>query len=74
VALHFLDKRELAGFVRAVLNFQIDEDVFSNGVGEEDFQFAVRNFEICRCRVMTVDDGWDGSAGADALDGIAAAL
>ncbi len=59
VALHFLDQGELAGFVRAVLNFQINEDVFSDGVGEEDFQFAVRNFEICRCGVMTVDDGWD---------------
>ena len=74
VALHFLDERELAGFVRAVLDFQIDEDVFSNGVGEEDFQFAVRDFEICRRRVVTVDDGWDGSAGANALDGIAAAF
>ena len=74
VALHFLDERELAGFIRAVLDFQIDEDVFSNGVGEEDFQFAVRDFEICRRPVVTVDDGWDGSAGADALDGIAAAF
>ena len=74
VALHFLDERELAGFVRAVLDFQIDEDVFSNGVGEEDFQFAVRDFEICRRRVVAVDDGWNGSAGTDALDGIAAAF
>ena len=74
VALHFLNERELARFIRAVLDFQIDEDVFSNCVGEEDFQFAVRNFEICRRRVVTVDDGWDGSAGADALDGIAAAF
>jgi hypothetical protein len=41
VALHFLDERKLVGFVRAVLDFQINENVLTDRMGEEDFQFAV---------------------------------
>ena len=74
VSLHLLDERKLAGFVCAVLDFQIHENVLADGMGKENFEFAVRDFEVCWRPVMAVDDGWNGSARADGFDGIAAAF
>jgi hypothetical protein len=57
VVLDFLDKGELAVFLGAVLDFEFDKDVLTDGVGEERFKIAV--------------GGWNGPTGADAFDGIA---
>jgi hypothetical protein len=74
VVLDLLDERKLGGFFGAILDLEFDEDVFADGVGEEGFEFATGDFEIRRGAFPAVNDGGDGTAGADAFDGIATAF
>ena len=74
VVLDLLDEGKLVGFLRAVLDFEFDEDVFADGVGEERFDLAVGDFEVRGRQFVAVDDGGNGTAGADAFDGIATAF
>ena len=74
VVLDFLDEGKLGGFFGTVLDLEFDEDVLTDRVGEEGLEVAAGDFEIGGSGFVTVDDGWNGAAGADAFDGIAAAF
>jgi hypothetical protein len=74
VVLDLLDEGELVRDLRAVVDFEVDEDVFANGVGEDGLEVAEGDFEVRGCGAGAVDDGRDGAAGADLLDGVAAAF
>jgi hypothetical protein len=68
MVLDLLDEGKLGGFIRSVLDFEFDEDVFADGVGEERGEFAMGDLEIGGLGFIAVNDGGNGTAGADAFD------
>jgi hypothetical protein len=71
VVLHLLDEREAIGGFPVLGDFEIHKNVLTHGVREEAIEILLGDFEVGGSVFAAVDDGGNGTAGADLFDRVA---